>query len=345
MNMMYKTCSTILMVTLFLIITGVLHFSAETAAAKPTIKEILSMTPFKPGDAEIARKGGTISTGLNVVSNREIGVGVACLIKDNQANPLAQFGKNKSLLSDDIVSAIGIIPENANLKAFTKFSMGKDTLAEAEQYRQFESGFGLNLSTREIAMFRSISDPKDSGVSEFEKMLRKQIYDRYTNYRKNGFKGIPRYKRDGNDFTDPANELRQTLKKATALEKIFPKYYSAWWKFPESMPSGADESYRWYILNLDERPAVILAHRIEDGYEGSIDGQIIGERFFYASRFLNIGYAMVALIPVEEGNLFFFGYRVWIDQWSGFASVKHSIGQELMIKRMIEHLERLKICR
>jgi hypothetical protein len=328
----------------FLLAVVVFHFPAEVAVASPTIDEILSMTPFKPEDADAVRKGRTISTGLSVVSDREIGIGVACLIKDNQVNPLLQFGKGQSLLPANIVTAIGIIPKKADLDSFTPFTLGKDAPAEAEHYRRFEGDFGLNLSAREIERFRSIRDLSEGGVAEFEKVVREQLYDRYTAYRKSGFKGIFRYKRGGNNFTDPADELKQSLKVSTTLEKIFPKYYYAWWNFPESMPAGTDESYFWYILNLNKRPAIIAAHRIEDGYDGSLAGQIIGERYFYASRFLNVGYAIVALIPVEEGRLFVYGYRIWIDEWSGFPSLKHSVGQKKMIKRMKEHLENLKIC-
>lgn len=333
------------LVTFFLLTVVVLHFSAGVATAKPTIDEILNMTPFKPQDAEKVRKGRTVSTGLTVVSNREIGVGVACLIEDTQANPLQQFGKDKLLLPNDIVTAIGIIPEKADLGSFDPITLGKDAAAEAGHYSRFEGDFGLNLSTREIEKFRSIRDQEKSVVSEFEKLFRRQLYDRYNAYRQGGFKGISRYKRDGNNFADPADELKQSLKVSTSLEKIFPKYYYAWWNFPESIPHGADEAYLWYIISLDERPAVLLAHRIEDGYEGSIAGKVIGERYFYASRFLNIGYALAALIPVEEGRLFIYGYRIWIDEWSGFASLKHSIGQKLITKRMKEHLESLKICK
>lgn len=328
----------------FLLVVVVFHFPAEVTAASPTIDEILSMTPFKSKDADAVRKGKTISTGLNVVSNREIGVGVACLIKDDEVNPLLQFGKGQSLLPANIVTAIGIIPDNADLDSFTPFTLGKDAPAEAGRYRRFEGDFGLNLSAREIEKFQSISDQSGRDVAEFEKLIREQLYDRYTAYRKSGFKGIFRYKRGGNNFTDPADELKQSLKISTSLEKIFPKYYYAWWNFPEFMPAGGDESYYWYILNLNKRPAVIAAHRIEDGYEGSLAGQIIGERYFYASRLLNVGYAIVALIPVEEGRLFIYGYRIWIDKWSGFPSLKHSVGQKMMIKRMKVHLENLKIC-
>ena len=65
----------------FLLVVVVFHFPAEVTAASPTIDEILSITPFKSKDADAVRKGKTISTGLSAVSNREIGVGVACLIK------------------------------------------------------------------------------------------------------------------------------------------------------------------------------------------------------------------------------------------------------------------------
>jgi hypothetical protein len=50
------------------------------------------------------------------------------------------------------------------------------------------------------------------------------------------------------------------------------------------------------------------------------------------------------VIPAEEGRLFFFIYQVWIDRWKGFASLKQSAGQKLMIRQMERHLDNLGVC-
>lgn len=66
------------------------------------------------------------------------------------------------------------------------------------------------------------------------------------------------------------------------------------------------------------------------------DGEIVGELYYYASRFFNAGYALAALVPVQEGLLLFYIHRFWVDYWSGMPKVKQSLGQKLMSSEMLE---------
>jgi hypothetical protein len=47
----------------------------------------------------------------------------------------------------------------------------------------------------------------------------------------------------------------------------------------------------------------------------------------------------------EEGTLFLYGSRFWIDYWAGIPSLKHRFGQKVMIGEMEERIKRLEICR
>ena len=41
-----------------------------------------------------------------------------------------------------------------------------------------------------------------------------------------------------------------------------------------------------------------------------------------------LSYTLVAVVSVEEGDLFFYVNRFWVDEWSGMPSLKHKLGQK-----------------
>ena len=54
---------------------------------------------------------------------------------------------------------------------------------------------------------------------------------------------------------------------------------------------------------------------------------------------------LVAVVSVEEGDLFFYVNRFWVDEWSGMPSLKHKLGQKMMGGEMRNRIERHEICR
>ena len=203
---------------------------------------------------------------------------------------------------------------------------------------------GLNLSPGEIAEFQKLDtgNQPDDGVQAVESLIRAQLLARYSSYSARGLDGIEPYARERNAIADPAAEIRSTLELAHPLKKLFPSYYRTWLDYPEDLPEEAEETYYWLRIDVENRPQLMLAHRVDAVFEGS---EILGERYFYISHFANVGYTLVAVVSVEEGDLFFYVNRFWVDEWSGMPSLKHKLGQKMMGGEMRNRIERHEICR
>ncbi len=327
------------LVVILVILYGL--FPANYADGVMTIGKVLDITPFSKGDWEVIRKGGTANTTIASPSTREIAVGVACLLNNDQADPLAPVRELKPMLPEQFIDAFGVLPENAGKAAFDRLTLGDDQQREANRYREFGGGFGLNLSLQEIELFYSSQRPTTDEIPQFYDLLHRQLFDRLSAYQQAGLAGMQPYDRGDNDATLPGNELKRTLATAKPLKVFFPELYEIWMNYPAVGVNGGRELYLWSNVDLNDRPAIVLSHRIDLDLA---ERQIIAERYFYSSRFINAGYALSAVLPVEEGRLFFYIYRVWIDRWSGLARLKQSAGQKLMIRQMERNLDNLGVC-
>lgn len=306
-----------------------------------TIEKVLDITPFTARDWETIKNRGTAETTIASASTREIAVGVACLLDKNQTDPLEPIREPRPMLPEQFVTAYGVLPKSLDPGAFNTLTLGDYAREEASKYRDFKGGFGLNLSRQEIDLFDSKQPRSEGETHHFYNMLQQQLLNRLSAYRKDGLAGMAPYDRGGREAAVPAEELRRTLDTAKPLQLFFPELYQIWTNYPNVSQANTREHFMWANVNLDNRPAIILSHRVELDLG---ERQIIAERFVYSSRFINTGYALSAVMPVKEGRLFFYIYRVWIDRWRGLARIKQSAGQKLMIQKMEEHLNNLGIC-
>lgn len=326
----------VLMMSLIVIVTP------SNADAVMTIDKVLDITPFTARDWEIIKNGGAAEATIASASTREIAVGVACLLDENQTDPLDPIREPRPMLPKQFITAYGVLPESVDPNAFNTLTLGDYAREEARKYRDFKGGFGLNLSRQEIDLFHSEQPRSEGETHRFYNLLQQQLLSRLSAYRKDGLAGMASYDRGSREAAAPAEELRRTLDTAKPLQLFFPELYQIWTNYPNVSQPNTREHFIWANVNLDNRPAIILSHRIELDLG---ERQIIAERFVYSSRFINTGYALSAVVPVEEGRLFFYIYRVWIDRWSGLARLKQSAGQKLMIRQMEGHLDHLGVCR
>ena len=315
------------------------------ARAQATIEEILDVTPFSTRDAANVREGKIVSTGLKEVSKRELAVGAACLIKGDAAGRLDEIrDEQRPMFQRKMLKDYGRLDTDAPLESLQTVTLGENAADEASHYLNFTPGVGLNLSEEEIQAFQALkaSYAENASVEKVHDLIRRQLYARYASYRQEGLAGMGKYARDRGETTDPAVEVTSTLDIAQPLKSLFPAYYRVWRSYPADIPPGVQETFFWSRLDVDKRPALVLVHRMDAALKG---GEIIGERYFYFSRFANVGFAIAALVPVEEGALFFYINRFWIDYWTGMASLKHRMGQRLMSGEMEERMKGTGICR
>lgn len=317
---------------------------SEYSYAEMTVDEVLDVTPFSSRDSDMVKKGKTVSTELIKVADRELAIGVACLIKEDGRDPLQTFRVERPMLTPDFLRTSGQIGTGATLDALQEVSLGERATDEAHHYLQAKPGFGLNLSAAEIDMFKAIKVKKPGGanIAQIHKIIQNQLFHRFAAYRDKGLDGIDDYAREDGESTQLARDLKASLNASQGLKELAPYFHRAWLEYPGSMPANAKEIFFWCRLDIEDRPALSLAHRIATKFDGT---EIIGERYFYISRFFDVAYALVAVVPTKEGTLFFYVNRFWVDYWSGPVSLKRAVGKQIMASKMKKRLEKLGICR
>lgn len=316
----------------------------EYSYAEMTVDEVLGVTPFSSEDRDLVKNGETASTELIKVADRELAIGVACLIKEDGRDLLQPFRVAKPMLTPKILEAFGQIGKQSTLDSLNGVSLGPKESEEALYYLQAKPGFGLNLSTAEIDVFTSIKvkKPDEASIAQVHKAIQNQLFQRLVSYREKGLDGIDEYAREEGESTQLARDLKASMDASRGLKELAPDFYRAWLEYPGSMLANAKETFFWCRLDIEDRPALALAHRID---AKSNVAEIIGERYFYISRFFDVAHTLVALVPTKQGTLFFYVNRFYVDYWSGLVPVRRAVGKQVMAGRMKKRLKKLGICK
>jgi hypothetical protein len=135
-------------------------------------------------------------------------------------------------------------------------------------------------------------------------------------------------------------ELRQAASESPVLIRYFPALGKAWLDYPKTaLPPGAVDSFPWVEKAVENRPAIILRHRIDVEWNGCA---LVLTREFYATHSYNSSQWITGCLPYRDGTLVFQQVRSYTDQVAGSASeVKHMIGRELLKDKMLKAFERL----
>jgi hypothetical protein len=211
---------------------------------------------------------------------------------------------------------------------------------EVARYLGARPGFDFNLSPEEIEEFSAIDDSESlrARVDRVEDVLRRQLLRRYRAYRERGLAGIDDYARGPSTRSSPAENLRESLAASQPLRRLFPDFYAAWLDYPALQQEDSEDAFFWIQARVEKRPAVALLQRL-------VQEDIVGQRIFYVSHFLDVGQSVAALVPVEEGTLFAYVRRVWLDRLSGLgAAIKKAVARRLLGAHMEEMIDGLAVC-
>ena len=324
-----KTSNLTIVITLLL-----LAQSTQLAHAAYTIERLLNKPYFDASDIETVREGGFGVAKIHEVSDREIAVVIACLVKGKPENALAPFLGDSLPVDEELLEDQRLIDTNSYEESFAAISLGSNEHDEIQHYLDAKPGFGLNLSTDEIAALQAL---KSSGsASQVEALLEDMLLARYLSYRKNGLAEAKPYARDKGTNVNPGEELRKTEENMQGLHELYPDFHNAWLSYPANMPDDiVRDDYFWVKLTIDERPAFVLSHRL---IANSEDMQLVGVRDYYVSHFFDVSQRVAVVTRVESGKyILIFVERAWVDYWSGFASLSKKIGHKVM-KQQMEHL-------
>ncbi len=299
-----------------------------------TLEQVLNEPYFSKQDVEAVRKGGFGVAKIHEVSDREIAVVIACLVKDGSDDALAPFLGDSLPVDEKHLDGQGLINTGTPDASFNDISLGNNERDEIQHYLDVEPGYGLNLSVDEIAAMQSLRGMGDPG--QVEALVEEMLHARYQAYRKDGLAGAKPYAREKGEAVSPGEELRKTEENMQGLHELYPDFHNAWLSYPHNMPEDiVGEDYFWVKLKIDERPAFILSHRLASRNE---DIHLVGIRDYYISHFFDVSQRVAVVTRLDSGNdIMIYIERAWVDYWSGFASLSKKIGRKVM-KTQMEHL-------
>ena len=303
------------------------------AHAAFTLEEVLDEPYFDASDIAKVREGGFGVAKIHEVSDREIAVAIACLVKGTREEALAPFLGDSLPFDAKLLQAQQLINTAQPEASFAAIKLHENDRDEIRHYLEAKPGVGLNLSAGEINALQGLQGR--AGAGQVEALLEDMLHARYQSYRKDGLAGAKPYAREKGEQVDPGRELRKTEENMQGLHELYPDFHNAWLRYPHKIPDIERDDYFWVKLTIDERPAFILSHRLISSNE---DVHLVGIRDYYVSHFFDVAQRVAAVTRLDSGkDIMIYIERAWVDYWSGFASLSKKIGHKVMTQQM-EHL-------
>ncbi len=304
---------------------------AGGARAAADTEKILKQLGFPADTIAQVKAGQMVKIDLESSNERELGVGLAFLVKETPQELRKDFQGGLLMSVDADVEAHGTISGAGSLDQFA----GVKLSGLEDKYRNAKAG-DLNLSSAEIEAFQAT---KGKPASAVEEELRKALLARYQAYHSKGLDGIAPYDRGGKQRSGAA-DLRSATEAASAVKQPAPSYYDTLLNYPKRPASGFEELYNWQRYEAHGEPVYILTHAffVEDG-----DAISAVQRQFYVSGSYNVEQAMAGFLPVSEGTLVIYLNRTSTDQVAGFGGgTKRSVGKKLMATQLEELYTKLQ---
>ncbi len=315
-------------------------FSA--AEPLPSVAETLSGTPFSPKDARTVVAGKIAITPVDGISDRELVVGIACLMPA-RAQGERPFSGVAPMLPAVLVDQFSEVDPRKAATSIGRLRITPAQRVELRRYLVFEPGLGLNLSPDELEGFRALAEAHGGspGAERAAGELFSLMGERVRRYREAGLEGIEPYVRAKGRLSRPSEELRRSLSQAHAMEQRYPEFFYFWNEYPQRILPDSQQRYFWIQSTIQNRPALILGHQTSWHTGGT---WMMGERHFYISHFFNGGFTVAFVIPVQEGMLFALLERLWVDGYSGLAALKKRIGRRLLADHLRDEVLHRRVC-
>ncbi len=327
--------------TLILSVFFAFSFVPVEALAEPSAEDVFKAAALSESEKQDIFNGEIVEFTRPETSERELALGMMLLIHESPANLMDLFKEAAAFKVISVVTAAGRIEGEGTVADFGGVVLEPNGKEEATGFLKTEPGEELNLSPKEMAAFQALNtqgggDPQ----KKVEELLRQTLLARYQAYRAGGLSSIAPYDQDDSDLFQPGKEIRLTTESAKFVAKYFPSFYQYLLQYPDGKPSGVQEQFYWLNFNVFDRPTFVLSHRLalKTGKD-----YIIADRHYYASHDYNILQSLGMLVPVKEGTLAVFLYRVSTNQVGGFgSSVKHPVARTLMESPLADLYKKLR---
>jgi hypothetical protein len=310
----------------------------------PTVADILIETPFSDKHTTQVLAGEIATSKIVPVSKSELAQGVACLVTDDALEKLDSIEGATWLAPDKLILSSGEIADQASLSDFETIQLDPKHEKEVKYFINAKIGKKLNLSTAEIQQFNELkaSTSKLLQPATAGKLIQDILLTRHQQYLEKGINGIAPYARSKKLEIQPGQQLMTSLGESIGLKKLYPDVFNFLEKYPRATGSSFTEDYFWYLVKLDDRPAIGLSHRLHVSMN---DARFIIERGYYISHSLDSVQIIVALVPVQEGLLLVYTNRTWTGKVTGmFNLLKQRIGYKIMMSEMDHVMKNLNMC-
>jgi hypothetical protein len=322
--------------------------SATDRSVRPFIDDAMAELGFDPAKKVDLESGKALSVGLADVERQpnELTVGAVMMLVRRPLDVVAEALVNDASfrVNTDVLKyrTIGDGSESREEieAAFRGIAYTEKEGDEVAKLLRVKAGSEFNLSSGEIATFRSIDEADNGARESVASKMADVLRGRFLAYLQNGLESVEPYARSGRKIASPRRELTVAFSALELLERHFPAFYMTLLRFPERLPNDTLSRFYWMKRKSGGRPAFVLVHRLEQ-HRG--DYVIAAELQFYVEHSYNSMLALIACVPTEAGTLVLSINRLFTDQVTGLGSgLKKKIGRRQVVEAMAEHFEELR---
>ena len=311
-------------------------------AEPPVVEEVLRVLGMDKGQIAELEQGQPVAYALSEGGADELAVGLAWYLQVPLDKVAGQLQREDPDSLDVDVTAHGILTEHSVVDSLAPVVLPRE---QAQALLDVEPGDEFNLSSHEIDSFKTLKKtlkrtPYRPIEDEAGQHYREILFHRFKAYRRGGTNAIAPYAREEGKDSKPSRELRQAANESAILSRYFPDLSKAWLDYPKALPPGTAEAFPWVEKNVENRPTVILRHRVSINWNG---GVLVLTREFYATHSYNSSQWITGCLPYRDGTVIFLLLRSFTDQVTGVASnVKHLVGRDIQKDKMLKSFERLQ---
>ncbi len=301
------------------------------ALAIPAADEVFNLLDLPEDTKSEILNGEIVNWTTSRSSDRELVVGLVLLVKEKPEELAESFRQVIAFKVIDSVKAYGQITGKGNLADFAGLALEPNGEEEAKAFLNAEPGGNLNLAKKEIAAFQALKSQPEAyknSKKQVEAPLKSMLLARYQAYRAKGLPGIAPYDRGDGEQLSPGQELTLATNEAKVLRKTVPSFHKILLNYPAIEAKGFEDRFYWVNIEVFGRPTLILMHKMLLSIEGAY---VASERHYYASHDYNSLQTVAGVLPVEEGTVLIYLYRVSTNSIGGFgSSVKDAAARAIM---------------
>ena len=285
-------------------------------------------------------RGTLVKRVIELTSDRELAVKFAFLFKA-PVNQLQEYFMTTTKTSDKDPSVLQsrVIQETGTLEDFANLVLEPNGNAMTKKYLNAARGASLDLSTTEIDSCRALQNGQGKEQERVVHHVQEILLNQYHAYGEHVLNGIQPYARCGKVY-DSGEELRHKTGLAELLKQKSPSFHKHCLEYPHFHPDGLEESYSWVNYKIDDKPTVVLIHRMSL-CEGVV--YVFSERHLYVSWSHNSVPGISGAFPMENITVVAYVLRTSTDQVAGLGgATKRAIGARMMTSKVAENFERAR---